>query len=85
MLLMAEAKPRWSNRRSEGFFFCGRGQYTIFLHSRSERAFRLAPQPVSWHFLAVVQIKGIVIFLITFAEINKYFYLGNEGYITIFQ
>ena len=52
MLLMAEAKPRQSNMRSEGLFFRRRGQYTIFLHSRSERAnFRLAERPESWHFL----------------------------------
>ena len=28
---MAESKPRQSNMRSEGFFFQGRGQYTIFI------------------------------------------------------
>ena len=33
---MVEAKPRQSNMRSEGLFFRGRDQYTIFLHSRSE-------------------------------------------------
>ena len=60
MLLMAEAKPRQSNMRSEGFFFRGHGQYTIFLYSRSERDnFRLAPRPKSWHFLAAVQKKSI--------------------------
>ena len=30
MILMAEAELRQSNMRSEGFFFRGRGQYTIF-------------------------------------------------------
>ena len=30
MILMAEAKPRLFNMRSEGFFFRGRGQYPIF-------------------------------------------------------
>ena len=66
MILMAEAKPRQSNMRSEGFFIRGRGQYTIFLYSRPERAkFRLAPRPESWHFLAAVQ-KKIFVF-------NKFF------------
>ena len=42
--------------RSEDFFFRDRGQYTIFLYSRPERAnFRLEPRPESWHFLAAVQ------------------------------
>ena len=42
--------------RSEGFFFRGRGHYTIFLYSRPERAkIRLAPWPENWHLLAVVQ------------------------------
>ena len=42
--------------RSEGFFFRGQRQYTIFLYSRPEKAnFRLAPRNESWHFLAAAQ------------------------------
>ena len=50
--LRREAKPRQSTMRSEGLFFRGHGQYTIFLHSRpSERAnFRLAQRPESGTF-----------------------------------
>ena len=41
---------------SDELFFRGRGQYTIFLYFRPERAkFRLAPWPESWDFLAAVQ------------------------------
>ena len=36
MILIAEAKPRQSNMWSEGLFFRGRGQYTIFLHALGE-------------------------------------------------
>ena len=51
-----------SNMRSEGFFFHGRGQYTIFLYSRPERAkFRLAPRPESWHFLSAVQKNQVTV------------------------
>ena len=59
---MAEAKPRQSNMRSEGFFFRGRGQYTIFLYFRPEIGnFRFPQRPESRHFLAVLVQKNYLV------------------------
>ena len=65
--------------QSEGFFFRGRGQYTIFLHSRPERAnFHL-----KWHFLAVAQKNNIVSLEIVpnnICQITNTNYIGETRY-----
>ena len=63
ILLMAEAKPRQLNMRSEGLFFLGRGQYTIFLHSRPERESQLSFSAAARKFVLSGRSAKISIFL----------------------
>ena len=47
--------------RSEGFFFRGRGQYTIFLHSRPERAYPFQAALVLLFVFPRVTFQGILV------------------------